>query len=368
MRHWRNWRGNIATMVAIAGLGFLGMPAFSANIPNTNLNQQGSFPDPGTLNYVQGSADVNGSPISNKSVGSVQLKAGQELTTGAGKAEVLLTPGIFLRVGSNSAVKMISPALEHTQVELEHGELGVEVDQIFKQNMIQIMDNGVTTQLIKTGYYEFSSQPPEAKVFDGQAEVQVGQGKWKKVKGHHELALAEGAREKTESFNSHPANDDLYNWSKLRSQYLAEANNQIAGEYAYEPGFNPGWYWDPYMWDYTYLGGGPFFSPFGWGFYPWGGLYGGLGFYGGGLVWWRVLRRPLRSSWLLWPWSVRSSFLRTRRLRRRVPWWGPYRRIPGWRRHGFRAVVDSTVAAVSMVAEELAAGAGKALLNASKGA
>jgi hypothetical protein len=273
MRYWR-------AIIAIVGLGLLGMPAFGADIPNPT--QPANFPQPGTLNYVEGSAYVDGSQISNRSVGSVELKAGQELTTGAGKTEVLLTPGIFLRVDSNSAIKMISPELEQTQVELQRGKLGVEVDQIFPQNMIQIMDNGVTTQLMKTGYYEFGTNPPEAKVFDGQAEVGLGDGKWEKVKGHHELALAEGAREKTQDFNSHPVNDDLYNWSKLRSQYLAEANNQIAGEYAYGPGFYPGWYWDPWMWDYTYLGWGPFDSPFGWGFYPWGGFYGGLGLYGGG--------------------------------------------------------------------------------------
>jgi hypothetical protein len=77
-------------------------------------------------------------------------------------------------------------------------------------------------------------------------------------------------------------NDDLYNWSSLRSHYLAEANNQMAGQYADEPGFYPGWYWDPWMWDYTFIGPGPFFSPFGWGFYPWGGFYGGYGWYGRG--------------------------------------------------------------------------------------
>ena len=273
MRHWRE-------IIAIAGLGLLGMPAFGADLPNAN--QPSNLPQPGTLNYVEGSAYVDGSPINNKSVGSIELQAGQELTTGAGKAEILLTPGIFLRVDANSAVKMISPELEQTQVELEHGRLGVEVDQIFKQNMVQIVDNGVTTQLMKTGYYEFGANPAEAMVFDGQAEVQIGDGKWEKVKGHHELALAEGVREKTADFDSHPTNDNLYNWSELRSHYLAEANNQIAGEYAYVPGFNPGWYWDPYMWDYTFLGPGPFFSPFGWGFYPWGGFYGGLGFYGSG--------------------------------------------------------------------------------------
>ena len=84
---------------------------------------------------------------------------------------------------------------------------------------------------------------------------------------------------KTVSFDSHPKDDVLYNWSSLRSQYLAEANDQIAGEYYGMAGFYPGWYWDPYMWDYTFLGWDPFFSPFGWG---WGGFYGGYGYYGRG--------------------------------------------------------------------------------------
>jgi hypothetical protein len=270
----RDWRA----MIAGAGLGLFATLAFGADIPSST--EPTNFPEPGALNYVEGSAYVDGSQVGDRSVGSVRLKPGDELTTGAGKAEILLTPGIFLRVDSNSAVKMISPDLEQTQVQLERGRAGVEVDQIFPQNMVQIIDNGVTTQLLRTGYYEFATDPAEALVFDGRAEVALSDGKWETVKDHHEVALAEGVREKTQDFNSHPTNDGLYNWSSLRSHYLAEANNQMAGEYANEAGFYPGWYWDPWTWDYTYLGWDPFFSPFGWGFYPWG-FYGG-GFYGGG--------------------------------------------------------------------------------------
>ncbi len=275
----KQWRAIIATAALGAGFGVLGVPAFSADIPNpANPANQAR---PGTVNYIEGTALLNGSALNNRNVGSTELGANQELTTGAGKAEVLLTPGIFLRMDSNSAVKMISPDLAQTQVELEHGRAGVEVDQIFPENMIQVIDNGVTTQLMKTGYYEFDANQPEAMVFNGQAEVGLGDGRWEKVKDHHEIALAAGVHEKTFDFNSHPTDDALYNWSRLRSQYLAEANNQIAGEYADAPGFYPGWYWDPYMWDYTYLGWDPFYSPFGWGFYPWGGFYGGWGFSGG---------------------------------------------------------------------------------------
>jgi hypothetical protein len=268
-------------MIAVAGLGIFALPAFGADAPNPAAPANPARP--GTVNYIEGAAFIDGRPLNSHNAGSNALNPGDVLTTGAGKAEILLTPGIFLRVDDQSAVKMISPDLTQTQVELEKGRAAVEVDQIFPQNMVQIVDGGVTTQLMKTGYYEFDADQPEAMVFDGRAEVQLTNGKWETVKNHHELALvADGARDKSVNFNSHPANDELYNWSSLRSRYLAEANNQIAGEYAYEPGFNPGWYWDPYMWDYTYLGLDPFFSPFGWGFYPWGGLYGGLGFYGGG--------------------------------------------------------------------------------------
>jgi hypothetical protein len=126
----RNWRA----IVVIAGLGILGMPAFGADLPNSADPAR-----PGTVNYIEGAAFINGRSLNNRNVGNVELDAGQVLTTGSGKAEILLTPGIFLRVDSNSAVKMISPDLAKTQVDIEHGRAGVEVDQIFPQNMVQIV-------------------------------------------------------------------------------------------------------------------------------------------------------------------------------------------------------------------------------------
>lgn len=289
MRRW-------GLAIAMVGLGLLSIPAFGADTPQPGMENT-STPQPGTVNYVEGPAFIGGRPIDNREVGNLQLDAGQELTTGAGKTEVLLTPGIFLRVDSNSAVKMITPDLAKAQVELEHGRAGVEVDQIFPQNCVQVMDAGVTTQLIKPGYYEFNASQPEVQVFKGRAEVLLRNEKWESVKDHHELALSSDAHLKTVDFNANPQNDELYNWSSLRSQYLAEANNQIAGEYDYGAGFYPGWYWDPWAYDYTFIGWGPFMSPFGWGFYPWGGwggwygggfygrgFYGGRGFHGGGFA------------------------------------------------------------------------------------
>lgn len=268
-------------LIALLGLGIAGAPAFA----DQALRQPAR---PGTVNYIEGTASLDGQPLSSKEMGNAILEQGQELTTAAGKAEILLIPGVFLRLDSNSAVKMIKPDLTLTQVELDKGRAGVEVDEIHDQNDLQVIDAGVTTRLDKNGYYEFDADKPMAMVFKGMAKTEVADGKWREIKGHHALSLTGGengqslAKEKPADFDINSA-DDLYNWSNLRSEYLAEANNEIAGQYGGEA-FVPGWYWNPYGWGYTFIGAGPFYSPFGWGFYPfgwggWGGWYGAP-FYG----------------------------------------------------------------------------------------
>src|SRR5579862_4614583 len=276
-------------MIGLLGLGLSVAPAFAADVPPQTPTQPAR---PGTINYVEGTAFLDGQPLHGNQAGNATVEAGQELRTANGKAEILLTPGVFLRLNDNSTIKMVTPNLTLTQVELEQGRAGIEVDEIHDQNNLEVIDAGVTTRLDKTGYYEFDAGKPTAMVFKGQAKTQVADGKWRTIKGDHELLLTGGpngqslAKEKPADFDG--AGDDLYNWSRLRSEYLAEANNQLAGEYSYA-GYGPGWYWNPYGWGYTFIGADPFYSPFGWGFYPfgWGGWYGGWGWYGGGHYWGR---------------------------------------------------------------------------------
>lgn len=275
-------------MIGLLGLGLTGAPVFAADLPSQTPAQPAR---PGTVNYVEGTAYLDGQQIGSKDAGNAAVDAGQELRTDNGRAEILLTPGVFLRLDSNSMLKMVSPDITLTQVQLEKGRAGIEVDEIHDENNLQVIDAGVTTRLEKKGYYEFDADNPTAMVFNGEAKAEVADGNWRKIKGGHELMLTGGpeghslAKEKPAGFDK-SAGDDLYNWSKLRSEYLAEANNQIAGEYA-DAGYGPGWYWNPYGWGYTFIGAGPFYSPFGWGYYPfgWGGWggpwYGGYGWYGG---------------------------------------------------------------------------------------
>lgn len=248
---------------------------------------------PGTLNYIEGQATVGDQSLNAKSVGSVELLPGQTLTTGNGKAEILLTPGVFLRVGDNSEVKMVSSNLTNTEADLTKGQATVEVAEIHQYNNLRVGQNGASTQMLKDGLYAFDADHDQVRVFKGEAVVQDNDQNVK-MKAGHELDLNQTVKLKATKFDEKAYQmSDLYRFSYLRSEYLAEANVDMARQY-YVGGprwYGPGWYWDPWFWSYTWIpGGGIFYSPFGWGYYsPWlvgyapyygYGFRGGYGYYG----------------------------------------------------------------------------------------
>jgi DUF971 family protein len=238
---------------------------------------------PGTINYIEGSVSIDGRMLNQQSVGTVSLDPGQMLRTTNGRAEVLLTPGVFLRMGENSAIRLISPDLLNTQMELVRGRADIEVDEIHPRNNLQITDAGATTRLLKNGLYAFDADKGSVRVFKGEAELQERGDSQKviKVKGDREVQLAASETIKPVSFDRNEAEDPLYQWSSLRSQYLAEANMSLASAYAGYGPMTPGWYWDAGFWGYTWLpGDGLWWNPFGWGFYsPRYIYYGGPVFY-----------------------------------------------------------------------------------------
>lgn len=245
---------------------------------------------PGTLNYVEGQVSIGSQAVDSKSIGTATLRAGDTMTTQLGKAEVLLTPGVFLRLGDSSELKMITPNLTDTEVAIQKGEATVEVTDIHPENRLIVDEGNGATRLEKNGFYDFDADQGIVRVFSGQAEVQEND-RTVRVKGGHEVMLA-AENLQAHGFDKNAYEGDLYSWSKLRSSYTAEANADVAPLYeGYGPGwYGTGWYWDPWLSSYAFVPGGAdiFYSPFGWGFYspfafygayPWG--FGGFGYYYG---------------------------------------------------------------------------------------
>lgn len=195
--------------------------------------------NPGTINYLEGQVSIETETLSPNSAGSAILAPDQTLTTQNGKAEVLLTPGVFARVGDNSSIQMISLDLTNTQFSVQKGEAIVEVAEIHPENNLLVNEDGATVQLQKTGLYDFDADHSQFRVFDGQAMVPADDERVK-LKGGHELNLnVTMFKDRKIDKNSYDA-DDLYRWSSLRSAYLAEANVDAAPGYL--AGGWGGWY------------------------------------------------------------------------------------------------------------------------------
>jgi hypothetical protein len=168
------------------------------------------------------------------------------METGQGKAEILLTPGIFLRIGDHSSVRMVSPSLADTRVQVLRGEAIVEANQVFDDSNIRVGVDGVSTKLAKHGLYAFDADSGRISVFDGKAVV-VKDDQQIDLKKGRQVALA--APLKATHFDAKAAEnqDPLYAWSRLRAEYDSEAAMQSATTVvAGGPGWwGPSWYWNP---------------------------------------------------------------------------------------------------------------------------
>lgn len=242
-------------------------------------------PQIGTVNYIQGQVSVNGAPVTAAQMGRMGIGQNDVLNTGVGKAEILLTPGVFLRLGNNAGVRMISTDLAAPRVEVVSGEALIEVDRNIPNARVDVMVHGADAAIVKAGLYRFNATTGDVAVYDGKVDVNFN-GQSKEISGGHEIAL-NGGPLKSVHFDK-KSRDDLYVWSNVRSNYLAEASgsmaqNIYAGESPYWGG--TGWYWDPYFDAWSWLpGDGLFWSPFGYPFYSaglwpyYGGFYGHGGY------------------------------------------------------------------------------------------
>ncbi len=244
---------------------------------------------PGAVNYVEGNVTLDGQPLGSYGLKSTFLNAGGLLETQDGKAEVLLTPGVFLRVGDHSRVRMLKPALVDTQLAIEAGESMIEVDQWVKDGHLTVSMRGGLTSLEKAGLYRFMADEGAASVgvIEGKAEVTFGEKHTNVGKGH-EVLMTDAL--KTQELDKN-REDELLAWSNIRSQYNASltyqaaksaynSGNGAAGGY-YDYGYYPnngfygqGWMWSNGFNSWLWMPGGEFFSPFGWGFYGPGYVYG----------------------------------------------------------------------------------------------
>lgn len=265
----------------------------------------------GVVHYVEGDAFIGDKAVELKFGQFPNIPEGQNFRTEEGRAEILLTPGSFLRLAENSEIRMVSTHLSDTRIELLKGEIAVEsVDSNkdsasaqAKGNSIAVIYQGTTTSLLKAGLYQFTADPARARVYEGEATVKAGGDEIELKKGK---ATGLNSALLAEKFDT-KVGDELIRWSSRRSGYLALANVNAARSLSSDTsqwnsylgsGYGlGGWAFNPLFGMYSFVPyGGIGFSPFGYSFYspysvfsspfgygfPFGYGYGGYGYYPGG--------------------------------------------------------------------------------------
>ncbi len=129
----------------------------------------------GLITYLQGGpAFVDGKRVVLRSTRFPQMRNGETLSTRRGRAELLLAPGVVLRLSEGAQMRMEDTQLADTRVTLQRGDALIEVVQLPEGNRIQLALADTTTELVRTGLYRFGTEPARLRVYGGQALVRSG--------------------------------------------------------------------------------------------------------------------------------------------------------------------------------------------------
>jgi hypothetical protein len=235
----------------------------------------------GVIHFVEGQVTLDGQPVQPKFGEFPDVKNGQTLAAEDGRAEVLLTPGVILRIAENSSFQMVSNSRSDTRLSVLTGSAIVEVGELLPSNAITVMYNDAHIDLVKKGLYRIDSDPGKLRVYDGEARVTAGSQTLLARKGREVLL---GAVLDMNGFDTKDT-DAFLRWASRRSEYLAQANvssartasglgysgSSYGSGYGYGSGMMGGgmWAYNPFYGMFTYMpyGNSMYYNPFGYPFY-----------------------------------------------------------------------------------------------------
>ena len=181
----------------------------------------------GVVHFFEGSVYLGEQLLESHPGKFAIVPKGAELRTAQGRAEVLLTPGVFLRLGQGSVMRMVDNDLSHTRVELLSGSAVVESDEPSSGTSVSLLYKLWSVRFQEQGVYRIDCEPPRLWVLRGKVEaytethdvpVSVETGMYMPFAA---LLLPERAID--------PPRDTLSAWSEGRQQSIS-TDNAIAAK------------------------------------------------------------------------------------------------------------------------------------------
>ena len=239
----------------------------------------------GGVNFVEGTVNVarktgRTSPL----LKGDSLEIGDRVLTAAdGKAEILLNPGSFLRLGGDSEFEFKTTSLDNLKLKVNRGSAILEV-YAANEFKVSVATPSMAYSLIESGVFRIdvpSNSTSRLRVWKGIAKVGIDEVK------PGRSALAAGSSEVSVAKFDRDERDALDLWSRSRSKELAKITAKLRRE-DLRATLMQGYMnrrWDAMssfgLWLFDPRYGSYFFLPFGSG---WNSPYG-YG-YGSGMGWW----------------------------------------------------------------------------------
>lgn len=186
----------------------------------------------GVIHFFEGNVYLGGQALEAHLGKYPAIPQGAELRTADGRAEVLLTPGVFLRMGGQTTIRMVANDLADTQVELRTGSVVVDSGEPNPNTSVTVIYKDWKVHFVQKGVYRVDADPPRLSVQQGQAEVSSAAGE--PVSVEQGMTLPFAGVLVTERSNDLGGKDALNDWSNGRSDSIS-ADNAITAQLDQDP-------------------------------------------------------------------------------------------------------------------------------------
>ena len=157
--------GRVCAVSTLAVAAVLALPAGGQSVISTRS---------GVVHFFEGAVYLGDQPLEPRFGKYPTIAEGGELRTAQGRAEVLLTPGVFLRIGESSAIRMVANELSDTRVGLLAGSVLVDSAEPGSGTSVTLIYKDWNVHFRQKGVYRIDAEPPRLWVQQGEAEVSSG--------------------------------------------------------------------------------------------------------------------------------------------------------------------------------------------------
>jgi len=232
----------------------------------------------GGVNEVAGDVTVErNNGLSGRLLKGDEVQTGERVTTGAqSRAEILMNPGSYIRIGENTSFEFVSTHLDDVRVKMHSGSAILEVfgGEGFK---VDLSADTARFTILDSGIYRIDANG------NGNSMVAVWKGKLRpaaerETVGGGKLVSFNGASYVVTRFDRDDK-DELAVWSRNRSKELSKISASLRPDRLRDPLVNSFygrrwdmynsfglWVYDPTFRSFCFLPFGDAWSPYGFGY------------------------------------------------------------------------------------------------------